>query len=273
MAEGYTTKTEALVTPEVLRRRYLHGIRALDDDGNEVLNTTLGEIINNAIGWLEQELDIPIIPVQYSVANGTAEHHDYRYPDFWNWNFIRLDVYPVISVETVKLQFPTATDLIDYPTSWFRLEKDTGIMRLVADAHSVPAVLTQSGLLIPQLAITRRMIPQMIQVEYTAGLPLDQIPVLLNNIIGLKAAIDYLAIAGDLVAGNSVASQSVGLDGISQSTSTTKSGQGGAYAGRIDQYESQLYGTKGATGSGKSQKVGLLERAKLNYKGIQFDTI
>jgi len=269
----FTSRTEALITPAVLKRRYLHGVNTKDDNGKELSNQTLSEYINNAVGWLEEELDIPIRPLVFSEANGNQELHDYRHTDtFWNWNFIRLDVYPVISVESVKVMFPTDEELIEYPSGWFRLEQDTGILRLVPDSGSVPAVLTHSGVLIPHLALQRRLIPQMLQIEYTAGFELDRIPVLLNNIIGLKAAIDVLNIAGDLITGAGIASQSIGLDGLSQSIATTSSATNAGYGARIIQYESQLFGGGGA-GFGGSKKPGLLQKAKENYKGIRIDVI
>jgi len=272
---NFTSRTEALITPSVLKRRYLHGVNTKDDDGKELSNQTLSELINNAVGWLEEELDIPIRPLVFSEANENQEWHDYRNVDtYWNWNFIRLDVYPVLSVESVKVKFPTHQDLIEYPVSWFRVEEDTGILRLVPDSGSVPLVLTNTGVLLPHLALQRRLIPQMLQIEYTAGFELDKIPVLLNNIIGLRAAIDVLNIAGDLITGAGIASQSIGLDGLSQSIATTSSATNAGYGARIIQYESQLYGgSGGGFGGGGGKKPGLLQKAKDNYKGIRIDVI
>lgn len=55
----------------------------------------------------------------------------------------------------------------------------------------------------------------------------------LRALVGIRAAKTPLTIAGDLVMGSGILSSSIGLDGLSQSRSTTKSAMGGAYAGRL----------------------------------------
>ena len=70
---------------------------------------------------------------------------------------------------------------------------------------------------------------------YVSDLPDD-----LRHLIGLRAAVHPLTIAGDLVLGAGVSSRSVGLDGLSQSISTTKAGaMGGAFAARIKMYKEE----------------------------------
>jgi hypothetical protein len=69
---------------------------------------------------------------------------------------------------------------------------------------------------------------------------LTDIPDNLRHLIGMMAAIHPLTIAGDLVLGAGVTSRSIGIDGLSQSVSTTKSGaQGGAFAARIKSYNEE----------------------------------
>ena len=63
------------------------------------------------------------------------------------------------------------------------------------------------------------------------------IPDNMRHLIGMMAAMHPLAIAGDLVLGAGVTSKSIGIDGLSQSISTTKSGaMGGAFAARMKAY-------------------------------------
>lgn len=62
----------------------------------------------------------------------------------------------------------------------------------------------------------------------------SEIPDDLRYVLGVYAATLPLTIAGDLVLGAGVASRSLGLDGLSQSINTTKSGpNGGAFKARI----------------------------------------
>jgi hypothetical protein len=49
-----------------------------------------------------------------------------------------------------------------------------------------------------------------------------------------------LAISGDLIFGAGIGNQSISIDGISQTYSTTKGGGKGAFSGRIEQYKNEL---------------------------------
>lgn len=66
------------------------------------------------------------------------------------------------------------------------------------------------------------------------------IPDNMRHLIGMMAAMHPLTIAGDLVLGAGVASRSIGIDGLSQSISTTKAGaMGGAFAARMKAYREE----------------------------------
>jgi hypothetical protein len=77
---------------------------------------------------------------------------------------------------------------------------------------------------------------------------------MIRDIIGMKAAMGPLNIAGDLIAGAGIASKSISLDGLSQSISTTSSATNAGYGSRIIQYTKQI--------------DGMMEGMRERYQGI-----
>lgn len=103
-----------------------------------------------------------------------------------------------------------------------------------ADASIVPVAVSKN---LDGMTIQLSRAPT---AQLTVKWYLTNIPDNLRHIIGLLAAMHPLTIAGDLVLGAGVTSRSIGIDGLSQSVSTTKSGaQGGAFAARIKMYREE----------------------------------
>jgi hypothetical protein len=243
----------------MLKDRYLHGVDLRDDSGKKMSNSTIADKIDQAAAHIEHYLDLYIRPVVFSADDGTQEKHDYRNSDFYSWSYIKLYQYPVISVESVKLLFPSNSELIDYPPEWFKVTKDSGILEMVPDASTIPLSYLSNGVYLPEFILAKQMVPQVLEVEYTAGFEESKIPMDLNDLIGLRAAIDVMEIMGDLIIGAGIANQSIGIDGMSQSVGTTASAMYGGYSARQEAY-------------GKKLEAGL-KKAKDYYKGITFTSI
>lgn len=73
-------------------------------------------------------------------------------------------------------------------------------------------------------------------VSYTA----HNIDPMILRAVGITSALLPLNIAGDLIAGAGVASQSLSLDGLSQSIATTASATSAGYGARVIQYTKEL---------------------------------
>lgn len=69
---------------------------------------------------------------------------------------------------------------------------------------------------------------------------MSRVPADLRHWIGMRASMDALNIAGDLIGGAGIASSSVGVDGFSQSVNTTSSPENGGFSARIKEYEREL---------------------------------
>lgn len=63
------------------------------------------------------------------------------------------------------------------------------------------------------------------------------IPSNILHAVGLSAALQVLDVAGDLIVGAGIASQSTSVDGLSQSINTTSSATNSGYGARVKQYE------------------------------------
>jgi len=231
-------RTESLLTVSDLKKRYLAGLDLTDSSGNDLPDDMFESAINNAISWIEHEADVTLFPTIYSTTNNNAEIRDYEANDYQNWGFMRLFHRPLISVQSWKAQYPLNTTLITYPLEWIRIYKTEGELRLVPTVGTITTFFIPSGGTLPYV-LGRQMIPQFNIIEYTAGFEADKIPFLINKLIGMKACIEVLSILGDLILQAGIQSSSLGIDGVSQSLSTTKSGAG-AFAGRIQLYENQI---------------------------------
>jgi len=241
-------RTEALISVEKLKSRFLFGVDLTDDDGNEIPQDTLEAAIMAAVDILETDLDITITPTTYT------ERRDYIREDYMNWAYMLLYHFPVISVTSVKAKFPNNADFITFPDDWVVLYKEIGELRLVPVSGSIQSYNIGNAGFLPHMFHWTE-VPQFFEFIYVAGFANDAIPVLLNQIIGKLASIEIFHITGDLIAGAGIASYSVGLDGLSQSIGTTSSATNAGYGARIINYLKDI-----------DRGVKLLRRY---YKGIQ----
>lgn len=241
-----------LPTVGTITSDYLFGIPMVDGDGNELGHPVIEDWITRSISWLETELQVCIHPTAVS------EFHDYYLDEYTQFCYVQLYQYPVISVESFKASY-AGQDIMTFPQSWIRIYKETGQLQLVPTTGSLSQVLLGhggSGVLLPLITNRLASMPHLFEVDYTAGFAENQVPADICDIIAMKACIGILNILGDILLGAGIASQSVSIDGLSESIGTTQSAENSAYSARIRQFERQI----------KAQLPNL--RAK--YKGIRF---
>jgi hypothetical protein len=228
-------KNESLLTVKDLKIRYLFGVDLTDEQGNEIPQETLQHFIDSAVSYMEHKLDIIITPRTFE------ENYDYRQVDYTAFNFLQLKKRPAIEVTEIKAQFPNNRDLVNYPEEWFVLEKESAQIQLSpVEGTFNGLIVTQGGSYVPLLFGTRDYWPHLFKVTYRAGFCDDQIPVIINEMIGLQAAISIFEILGDLVLGPGVAGESVNIDGASVSKNLTASAMYSAYSARIESYRKKL---------------------------------
>jgi hypothetical protein len=229
------TRSESLVTPEDMKTRYLFGINLSDQEGNPVPEATIQHAINSAASYLEHELDIIIFKTKF------VENYDYRRVDYSDFNFIQLKKRPACNVELLRAKFPNNRELVRYPEEWYVLEKEAAQLQLSpVEGTFSGLIVTQGSGYLPLIYGTRDHWPHLFEVTYTAGFEEDCIPVIINEMIGMQAAIRLFEILGDLVLGSGIAAENVGLDGANVGKNTTASAMYSAFSARVESYRKSL---------------------------------
>ena len=230
--QGDSGAAQIVITPDELLEFYLAGCDLTDDNGNVVITDNLLEhYIESAVAWFEQRFDLRVRPLQFT------ESHDFYRDDWKQWGFLRLDEFPIVSIDRISLKPPGASVPIDLDVSKIvKVQKHAGQVNLsFIDASGITMAISGMGY---SSLLYQDWIPDFIEVEYTAGF--TSLPRNIKDIIGMQAAMGPLNILGDLIAGAGVASQSLSIDGLSQSVSTTSSATNAGYGSRIIQYRKQI---------------------------------
>lgn len=225
-----------IITPEELKNIFLFGVDLTDDDGNPYPPEMFEFYIRSAQEWLEMQ-----VPGLVLCETEFEEVHDYWVSDYTSYSFLKLFRFPVQEVSFVGVQFPLATNVLQFDPSWYRTESVGAITNLVPTAGTFSNILlSQGGNFLPLLYTGLTYVPSIFRVTYKAGFKKGDAPNLLKEIVGMKAAMGPLNIAGDLIAGAGIASKSISIDGLSQSIGTTSSATNAGYGARILQYNKEI---------------------------------
>lgn len=251
----YNKREGLVISPSELIQLYLAGIPLCFPDGSTLPMETIKHQIEVATDAVEKFLSIKI---KKQVVWG---NHDFIREEFFRWGFIKT-VFPITDPIVLQGHINNVKQ-VDYPKDWLSIKRGTDKTKF-RNLYLIPntaggATMTNHAFVFS--GITPHMgflgtdyIPNYWRVKYCTGW--DKCPSDLVDAIAMMAAIQILAITGDLVFGAGIGNQSISIDGISQSYSTTKGGGKGAFAGRIQQYIEQMKTT--------------MEGLKAEYLGIRF---
>jgi hypothetical protein len=228
---------DLVISTDELKKIFLFGIDLTNDNGDPFPEEMYEFYIRSAQEWLEKELG-GLILCEREI---TDETHDYHSNDYVARSMFKLFRYPVQSVSKVAIQFPLAENEIVFDPKWYRAESTNGMVNLVPTQGTFSSILlSQGGNYLPLLYNGLQYVPSLWRISYKAGFKKDQIPTQIKEIIGMKASMGALNIAGDLIAGAGIATKSISLDGLSQSISTTSSATNAGYGARILQYNKEV---------------------------------
>jgi hypothetical protein len=208
-----------LPTPTTMKDAYLFGIPLRSPLTKQTLpDSAIQMFITQAISEIEHDLTLFISPIVIQ-----DERHNYHWHDFsTSFGFLQLSYRPVMSVSSLKVALPTAVNnenLVEWPINWVKIQREPGILQLVplTGAGSVLTAMVSSGAVFPIRIFSAQHYPQFWSVTYTVGFQNDQVPALIVELICVSAALKILNAIGPAVMpfGN----YSIGIDGLSQSTS------------------------------------------------------
>lgn len=231
------SRVEPLITPTQLRSRQLLAISLasylpdpITGQRYVITNDDLADQIIRATATLEMELGMTIFPVQYQ------EKHPFDRVFWDSYGYIKVEHRPVSSVEKFAFTPPTGNDIFAINLDWVETANlHKGQLNIIP---IVPAVSSNyingtiatgnSGFAYLQLISGLSWMPAIVQITYTAGFPNGMMPRVINELIGINAALEVL---GVLQVTNTASSYSLGIDGANQSFA----GPGPqVYQGRID---------------------------------------
>lgn len=220
------------LTGKYLLENYLTGFNFAGWDKQPLPPRWYEDKIANAIAKIESIIGIDILQRERS-----GERHDYNVDDYLNYAFLKLFFQPVLSVQQVRAVYPTGQVIQVFPADWVRLMPESGQIHLVPTSGSLAQVMLGGGNgYLPFIFAGLSHLPQLWEVDYVSGFPVDGLPRAVASAICKLASIEILTIMSDLVGPLGVASSSLGIDGMSQSIAR----QLPAFKARIDQYRVDL---------------------------------
>lgn len=247
--EGYTLDDFGITIDQV--KLQLFGIKVVDPETGKSLPDRYYQMaINSAVAWVEKRFDVKILP------RFVTEEKDFYQNEASDYLYQSLIQRPVLQVEDFKINM-YGSGFINFPSKWWKVNTLTASLQVtpgfglnagylyggnfggqgLSDLARLGYALNYSSL---SLGGNESYAPQYFHINYVAGmLPparagVEQdweMPEDLKFVILKKAAQDVLQIFGWLVMNPGVAAQSITMDGITQSkTSTASAMYGGASA-------------------------------------------
>jgi len=225
-----------VLTVAELKNNYLFGFDLTDESGNPMPDSFFEYYIKAAVSYVERRIDIPLRPQVI-----LSELHDFVVQEYNKYIYLQLLNVPVISVQAVRLVLPTNNTVITYDPTWLFLTPYSGqLMIIPGSGSSVALALGLSTLWLPLTQGLHRFVPDVFQVDYTAGFATGHIPPELKDLVGKLASFGPLAILGDIIFGPGLAGNSISLDALMTNVKTTKDGNTGAFGGRIRRYREDI---------------------------------
>jgi len=222
------------LTPDWLKEVWLWKI-PIEFDNEQLSDDAIQFYIDSAISRAELLLNISVR--EKLIEN---EQYDYRLEEWMSgYGYVQLHTRPATEVTALNLN--VITSQIQIPREWIQLKKKSAQVNLIPYYGILASqnISNQVLLFMPLLAGTT-YVPQILRVSYVAGYGENEdIPDLLAYLIGMNATTGVLNVLGEIALGGqaALAGYSIGIDGLSQSVSTTMSAENAAYGGRIRQME------------------------------------
>lgn len=250
-----------IYTADDMRYTMMFGIDSIGSDiaQSEFTDEQFDQIVLEALGEFEGYLGMDIRRKMYRTfhsepTNGhtrsrlwregvdyTDEDEPYDFdPQEWSqYGFVQLRHWPVIRVYRAVWLSPVQGKIIDMvEQKWLRVEKQFGQIRMFPTQGVTYGPFSVYGQF--WTGMGARRYPGAFEFDYETGYEnSDFVPEGLRSTVAKYATIKALAAIGDgILAGFS--SQSVSLDGLSESFSSTQSATSAYFGARIKQYSDEI---------------------------------
>lgn len=257
----YKVDLEVVFSPQEIKTLYLYGINIESTDGIKFSDEAFAYYSASAQREVENWFKIKF----------SKQLIDESQSYYWDGY---CEGFPIIETKYLVKEPLSLTGLLKtveqvrYPKEWLSYAKDpddVGGRRISIVPTGTGGVYANQDIIltgiVTQLGIQRyRNIPDYWNYQYITGFDIDKLPYDLLDIVGKLATFGPLNIAGDMILGSAgVASQSLGIDGLSQSISTTASATSAGYAARLKQYNEDIQNT--------------VERVQYTYQSIGFSVL
>lgn len=239
----YRKNEGTVVSVAEMWMNYLYGITIQGGDGTSFSDENMRFYILSAQKEIEDFFNLKFVKQLVDIETAS-----YYKDDYWQQFPIVQTHYPVRTPLSLIGMLNKAEQII-FPQNWLTCERDydgVGKRRMSVVPTGASSARANSDVVLTglttQLGFQRfDNIPDYWSVQYITGFDLDKIPFDLINLVGKVASFGPLGIAGDLILGSAgIASMSLGIDGLSQSISTTSSATNAGYGARILQYQKEI---------------------------------
>jgi hypothetical protein len=230
-----------IINSKELLTLYFYGIDIVNQQGTGLNPDTIDTYIKRCQDEVEKMLTIKL---NKQVIEETS---DYDRQEFQGTGFVKTKF-------TVTYPFQIqgwvgAFKQLEYPKEWLTSNKVDGVgtnrQMIVVPNSNVNSVSLNAALfagsVLPHLGLVNTTrISGYWHTKYITGYDVDHVPYDILEIIGKMASINLLNILGDLILGPGISSTSLGIDGLSQSITSTNSSTNSAFAARITMYQKEI---------------------------------
>jgi hypothetical protein len=232
-----SSKNDLPVSSEELATRYFFGIPIKDPNGNIMTDENIAFYIKAATLSFEGLLNIKL------TKQVIEENLPYKLNEYQSWGFIPTS-FPIIEIGGLT-GFLGNIEQVKYPLTWLSIKRSNDPTAMHRMMYIVPTAgtpdhesITYSGISPHVGWFGQQQIPNYWTVRYCTSFNI--LPEDILDAIGKLAAINIFHQLGDIILGAGIASQSLGIDGLSQSISTTSSATNAGYGARIGGYLTDL---------------------------------
>lgn len=217
-ASGLVRRSEALLTPEKLRSRFLKGIPLTFPNGDTFTDDELKDKIMLAINEAELLLNMTVTREAFRQK---VPFDKSLYDAFIH---VKTEHGPLLTIEHLRITSADRNSIFEIPPAWIETanfaKRLINVIPLLAafGVNSVQGSVSNAGIAFLTIMGGLGWVPAYWEVSYTAGMSFKegQVPVPVNELIGCIAAISLLS---EIAPSNIYNSQSLSQDGISQSSS------------------------------------------------------